>query len=163
MQLNWSVKSYQELSTDELYQVLKLRQDVFMLEQNSLYQDLDNQDQQATHIMVWQQNTLVGYARLLAEQDASNSSNTNSRVKYGRFVLAKSARGVDLGKQLAKFSIELAFNNPQVNVIQISAQQALTQYYQSFGFYLMDNEPYDDGGVMHVDMALEREGYNQTS
>ncbi|RCU48894.1 MULTISPECIES: GNAT family N-acetyltransferase [Corallincola] len=144
----WSILSFEQLSKAQLIAILKLRQQVFMLEQNSLYLDIDGEDEHCSHLLVEQDNVLIGYARLAPPA----SCHPNYPV-LGRIVLAKQGRGVGLGEKLIKTGLDtLAKWYPGV-AIKISAQQALVPYYQQFGFE-EKGEPYDDGGVMHLDMLL---------
>lgn len=134
---------FDELSLNQLYSLLRLREQVFMLEQDSLYEDLDNQDQGAEHLLVERSGELVGYLRLLPGEP----------VKLGRIVLPKSERGGQLGRQVIRAGIERARQENIGTAVKISAQLALLAYYQSFGF-VATSEPYDDGGVLHLDMVL---------
>ncbi|MBY5992955.1 GNAT family N-acetyltransferase [Ferrimonas balearica] len=142
----WFWMAFDELDGHRLYALLRLREQVFMLEQNSLYEDLDDQDQAAAHLLVEQGGELVGYLRLLHVQAGP--------LKLGRIVLSPSVRGSGLGPTLIQAGIDEAHQRFPGRPIKISAQLALKDYYQRFGFAVC-SEPYDDGGVLHLDMVLE--------
>ncbi|QIZ77235.1 GNAT family N-acetyltransferase [Ferrimonas lipolytica] len=143
--VTWTWMSFEQLTTQQLYAVLQLREQVFQIEQNSLYVDVDGEDQQALHLLVEQQGQLVGYLRLLQPDE--------QLIKLGRIVLAPAARGGSLGRALIQEGLKHGQKlNPSAK-IKISAQVALEQYYGQFGFEVTST-PYDDGGVMHQDMEL---------
>ncbi|MBY6186056.1 GNAT family N-acetyltransferase [Marinobacter hydrocarbonoclasticus] len=137
---------FEALDVHQLYAVLRLREQVFMLEQNSLYEELDNLDQDAEHLLATAEGRLVGYLRLLAPQ--------NGPVKLGRIVLAYEARGSGLGPELIRAGLARADKAYADRPVKISAQLALESYYEQFGF-VGTSEPYDDGGVLHLDMVRE--------
>ncbi|WP_028117478.1 GNAT family N-acetyltransferase [Ferrimonas senticii] len=144
--IQWRWLSFNELSVRELYQLLQLREQVFQIEQNSLYVDIDGQDQQALHLLLSDGDTLLGYLRLL--QPAPEL------LKLGRIVLAPAARGQKLGKPMIQEGIAKAKQLANHGTVKISAQLTLNDYYQSLGFTVISS-PYDDGGVLHQDMQLK--------
>ncbi|MBW3140172.1 GNAT family N-acetyltransferase [Ferrimonas balearica] len=139
---------FDALDVHQLYAVLRLREQVFMLEQNSLYEELDNLDQQSEHLLATADGELMGYLRLLAPADGP--------VKLGRIVLAKAARGTGLGPTLIREGLARAASQYPSRPVKISAQLALKDYYGQFGF-VGTSEPYDDGGVLHLDMVKAAE------
>ncbi|NTS77841.1 GNAT family N-acetyltransferase [Catenovulum sp. SM1970] len=153
-QLTWQIKPFSELSTSSLYALLKLRQNVFMLEQNSLYADIDDQDQTSQHLLVWQSEQLIGYARVMFNKTYCIDTTQIEVNVIGRFVLAPCARGQGVAKHLFKQAIGLCLANSSKKPIKISAQSNLAAYYRHFGFETT-GEVYDDGGVEHIDMLLK--------
>ncbi|GAA5219130.1 GNAT family N-acetyltransferase [Corallincola platygyrae] len=150
---DWSILSFDELDKLQLLALLQLRQEVFMLEQNSLYLDIDDADPGCHHLLMTEQGELRGYARLTPPGVCHS--------KYpvlGRIVLAKEARGGGTGKVLIEKGLDWLHRHFPKQSIKISAQEALVDYYQHFGFEVV-SEPYDDGGVMHLDMLLAPEDY----
>ncbi|WP_158968241.1 GNAT family N-acetyltransferase [Paraglaciecola sp. L3A3] len=141
-------KTYQQLSKDELYAIAKLRQDVFIVEQNSVYVDLDQLDQDAYHYLLKdQQKKLFGYARyrVLA---------ADNKVKVERFVLDKQNRGMGQGKQLLQTMIkDIKTELPEMK-ITLSAQVYVCEFYRQFGFREF-GKAYDDGGIEHIDMQYQ--------
>jgi len=150
MQVKWQWSRFDELSTRELYDVLKLRQAVFVVEQNCAYQDADDVDQFAWHLLGWQEpapptRKLVAYLRLVFPG-----------VKYpepsiGRVLTAASARRQGLGKQLTREALIQAASEYAGQSLRISAQQHLADFYKEFCFSIV-SEPYDEDGIPHVEM-----------
>ena len=142
--VRWQWYLFEQLSVHQLYALLRLRERVFQLEQHSLYQDIDGRDAGALHLLVSQRDRLVGYLRLV---------DAGSAWHPGRIVLERGVRGAGLGRQLIHYGIEKARALDAQKAIRIAAQQALAGYYRELGFEVC-SEPYDDGGVAHVDMVL---------
>lgn len=138
--------SFEQLSSQQLYQILQLRQWVFIEEQQSIYNDIDGLDQTATHWCVFAQNQLAGYARSRAATDVAT-------IKIERVVNHPQWRGKGLGKQLiAAILAEVKQSHPAFN-IELSAQLDVLPFYQYFGF-VEYGDPYDDGGILHKAMRL---------
>ena len=140
----FTCKSFQGLSLEELYAIMQLRQEVFVVEQNCPYLDADDKDQDAWHLMGWNKDRkLIAYTRLLPKGIAYKDY-----VAIGRVVTSHSVRGSGAGKDLMQETINQAnvlFEYPK---IKISAQSYLVRFYESFGFesigeeYLEDNIPH---------------------
>jgi ElaA protein len=141
-------KHYKELSTDELYSIIKLRIEVFSVEQNCPYQDLDGRDQQSWHLMVLNPNNeLIGYLRLLPKGLAYAEY-----ASIGRVVTAKSVRMQGIGKLVMQAGIDHAkelFGNVP---LKISAQAYLRGFYTSFGF-VPTGEEYMEDNIPHIGMV----------
>ena len=140
----WKVRSFDELTAPELYNILKARCDVFIVEQNCPYPDLDDYDQKALHLWTETNGEVLAYCRLF-----------NSGIKYkeasiGRVLTTESARGKTLGKQLIAYAIDVIENRFQTTEIRISAQDYLLNFYSRFGFqdtgkkYLEDDIPHTE-------------------
>ncbi len=141
---------FYELSLDELYAIMVLRQEVFVLEQNCPFVDADGKDQLAWHFMVTDDtNKLVAYTRLF-----DKSVYYDGYTSIGRVVTSSLARGGGIGKFLMQKSIEktkeLFGNEP----IKIGAQRYLTKFYQSLGFELTGHD-YVEDGIDHTYMTLD--------
>jgi ElaA protein len=144
MQFRWC--GFKELGSDELYAVLALRQDILVVEQSSPYADLDFLDQTAEHLLATTDAGLVGYARCHAPaKDRTDGS-------FGRLVVARQYRGQGLGQELVTRILARLAQAPCSDVA-IGAQLYLEQFYSRFGF-ARDGQPYDDVGVLHVNMRL---------
>jgi len=145
----WEIKFFSELSALRLYQVLKLRQDVFVLEQTCLYPDLDNLDQKVIHVLLISEedDDLVAYCRILPADLVSPD------VAIGRVVVAEGSRNQGLAKKLMKKAIQFIDQEMQVPAIKISAQSHLQSFYQSLGFCVA-SEPFDEDGIEHIEMIL---------
>ena len=141
------VSNLQELSAIDLYQILKLRQDVFIIEQDCVYNDIDNLDQDSEHIFLKTDNDVIAYARLVpADIKFEHPS-------IGRIVIRESFRGKGHGKELIQRSITI-LTERGVKTVVIEAQSHLQKFYTSFGFQ-KTSEPYDVDGILHVKMTHE--------
>jgi ElaA protein len=147
--LNWRWHTFSELTVQELYEVLRLRAEVFIIEQNCVFQDLDNQDQFARHLLGTQNNKLVAYLRLLpANKDYPDW------ISIGRVITAPEARGQGLGKYAMTEALRYLKEHRNNSPIVISAQKYLEKFYQGFGFQ-PEGKPYDEDGIEHIRMRLE--------
>lgn len=140
----WKIKTFDEFTVPELYAVLKARIDVFVIEQNCPYPDLDNYDQKAIHIWAEENGDVLAYCRVF-----------NKGIKYdetslGRVLTTEKARGKSLGKLLIKYAVETIENRFHTPEIKISAQDYLLKFYSDFGFvdtgkkYLEDDIPHTE-------------------
>jgi ElaA protein len=148
LMLNWQWHNFNDLTPQQLYAILKLRAEVFTIEQNCVWLDLDDQDQVAAHLLCYQHQTLVAYARVLPA-----TTLYPDWASIGRTVTKKTARGQGLGKQLVTRALNyLQEHNNQLPVV-ISAQIYLKKFYMDFGFQ-PEGEPYDEDGIIHTKMRL---------
>ena len=141
----FNIKRFNELSTHELYVILQLRSEVFVVEQDCVYQDLDNKDQNAYHVLGVLDNEIVAYARIFKPGDYFLESS------IGRIVVKKEFRKFQYGYKLVENSIQFIENNLQQNTILISAQSYLTKFYNSLGFTQVGEEYLEDG-IPHISM-----------
>lgn len=142
-----TVKNFTELTNSELYQLLKLRQDIFVLEQTCLYPDIDGRDPDALHVLFEENSHLAAYCRLL------EVPKHNHFIRLGRIIVDPKYRGKQLGKQLIMQVIEYIKKNLNKTLITISAQTPLINFYQECGFKVV-SAPYDEDGIEHIDMHL---------
>jgi len=148
MQIDYTWSAFMDLALQNLHDILQLRQQVFILEQASFYPDIDGHDPLALHLTARDRSgTLLGCLRLLPP------GTTNRRPAIGRLAIAKSARGLKLGNRMMTEGIRKARQLYADNTIYISAQQHLIPFYAELGFSPR-GEPYDEDGIMHVDMFL---------
>ncbi|AZB10858.1 GNAT family N-acetyltransferase [Chryseobacterium sp. G0162] len=147
MKTEFFIKSFEELSTIELYNILKLRSEIFIIEQNCVYQDIDDKDLKCHHLMCLVDGNLAGYTRIvppgLTYEDAS----------IGRVVIGSDYRGLGLGKQLMENSIKGCQDILKESKIRISAQLYLLKFYNALGFKEVGS-PYDEDGIPHIEMVL---------
>ena len=141
----FNIKSFNELSTHELYVILQLRSEVFVVEQDCVYQDLDNKDLDAYHVLGILDKEIVAYARIFKPGDYFLESS------IGRIVVKKEFRKFQYGYKLVENSIQFIENNLQQNTILISAQSYLTKFYNSLGFTQVGEEYLEDG-IPHIKM-----------
>lgn len=141
----WKIKSFEELTTSELYEIIKARVDVFVVEQDTPYPDLDGYDEKALHLWAEQEDkTVLAYCRIF---DRGIKYNETS---IGRVLTTEKARGKNLGKQLIQYAVETIENRFKTSEVRISAQDYLLRFYSGFGFtatekkYLEDNIPHTE-------------------
>lgn len=147
MQVSWVYKPFKELSPEELYAIIQLRNEVFVVEQNCVFQDADGKDPYAWHLMGWKEGKLIAYTRLIPKGVAySNSS-------IGRVVSSHIARGSGIGKELMRKSIDVLYILWGTQPIQIGAQLYLKKFYESFGFQ-QSSDLYMEDGIEHIEMIL---------
>ena len=144
--IHTSISSFNELSLDSFYEILSLRSAVFIVEQQCVYQDLDFKDQQAMHLQMRENNTLIGCARILAYDDESMS--------FGRIVTAPSHRGQGLGRQLMDLILSYLQAHHPRQAITITAQHYLHDFYQQYGFRA-EGMPFDMDGLLHIKMVRQ--------
>ena len=148
--VTWTCKKMNELGTAELYAILKLRSEVFVVEQNCVYLDADGKDNDAYHLCGWlNDQLLVAYARLLPQGISYRESS------IGRVLTHPAHRKDGYGKILMQKAIENTFNLTNTSSIKISAQEYLLKFYNSFGF-TTSSEPYLEDGIPHVEMLLNK-------
>ncbi len=141
-------RAFSKLSSTHIYDVLRLRQQVFVIEQNCIYDDIDNSDQKALHLLLYDKNELAGYLRIF-EPGVKFKDTT-----IGRIVVSKKFRGRDIGKKIINHGIELAFQQFPSSSIRIEAQNALSNYYSKYGF-ISEGEVYVVDGIDHIQMVLK--------
>ncbi len=144
----WHQGRFHQLSLNNLYDIMHLRQQVFVIEQDCLYQDLDGLDRDAHHLWCYRGDVLQAYLRSLPPQQEGGYS------IMGRIVTAPPARGTGLGRELVARGI--AYNCAQWpnSCIKIGAQAHLEGFYEEYGFLKM-GDVYDEDGIPHIDMVLE--------
>jgi ElaA protein len=145
MSLTWQLKKFDELTVAELYRILQLRNEVFVVEQNCVYQDADDKDTGAYHLMGWKNDALVAYTRIIPP------GNDYAEPVIGRVVTSPGDRGRGTGKQLMEESIRqvyLLFGN---RPIRIGAQVYLRKFYMDLGF-IADGDSYLEDGIEHIQM-----------
>jgi ElaA protein len=146
--LEIQIKSFQELSTVELYDLLQIRSEVFVVEQDCVYQDLDGKDQKAFHILGYANNELVAYTRIFKSGDYFKEAS------IGRVVVAKNKRHLNYGIEIMRISISFIENELKKSSIKISAQSYLKNFYQKFGFKTIGEEYLEDG-IPHMAMIKD--------
>jgi len=150
--ISWQCKTFFELTAEEAYKILQLRSKIFVVEQNCVYQDCDNKDQEAFHLMAWENEHLVAYARLLRPGISYPDA-----ASIGRVCVSVSFRRKDFGKLLMNKSIEHIYRLFGPISIKISAQLYLKHFYESFSFVQLGNVYLEDG-IAHI---LMRKYYSE--
>ena len=139
------IVSFSELSTDELYALLKLRAKVFVVEQDCVYQDLDGLDKKAVHLLGVEGENLIGYARLLSP------GQYYKEAAVGRVVTHPKVRGQGMGKVVFQEALNQAQKRFPGAGVRIMAQSYLIKFYEGFGFVVVSDEFLEDG-LPHVEM-----------
>ena len=145
--INWVCKRFGELTPEELYKILRLRSEVFVVEQNCIYLDMDNKDYHCHHLLGWQGDQLLGYSRIVP------LGISYTEFSIGRIVSSPSARGKGIGRELVQQSIQTLYRLYGRKNIRIGAQYYLREFYSSFGFVQM-GDIYPEDGINHVEMLL---------
>jgi ElaA protein len=147
--MRWVLKKFQELTPDELYALLRLRAEVFVIEQTCAFQDLDNKDQPSYHLLGYLQDELVAYTRLVPPGISYTAAS------IGRVVTSPAHRKKGFGKLLMQESIKVCDQLFGKNTIMIGAQCYLIEFYSSLGF-VPSGEVYLEDGIEHIEMTLTR-------
>jgi len=153
-EIQWHALGFSQLSTAQLYQIIQLRIEVFVVEQTCYYQDLDGKDTLPTtlHLVAMRGDELVAYARILAPGVSYPDFSS-----IGRVIVSQSARGIKLGDQLMTRAITLTEQCWSNHEVKISAQQHLQGYYQKHGFYTI-SPMYLEDDIPHVAMCTTKVG-----
>ncbi|HEX8818892.1 MAG TPA: GNAT family N-acetyltransferase [Archangium sp.] len=146
---HWKWKTFPELTLDELYNLLALRQEVFVVEQRSLYQDADGYDRGSHHLLGTtgssEAPTLEAYLRVLPP------GLKYPEVSFGRVIIAPNVRRLGQGRELVRKGLDFIEEHYPRTPIRIGAQHYLQRFYESFGFRVV-GDVYDEDGIPHVDM-----------
>ncbi len=139
-------KPFDTLTPHELYALLQLRNEVFVVEQNCVYLDTDNIDQVSHHLLLYKAKNLIAYARLIPP------GISYTEISIGRVVSSSSYRGTGVGKQLMATSIDTCKKLYGKGDIKIGAQLYLKRFYESFGF-TQCSDVYNEDGIEHIKMV----------
>lgn len=145
MELKFEIKRFEALSVSELYQVLKLRSEVFVVEQNCVYLDIDGKDDKALHLLGRSAEKIVAYARLFDRGDYFNAAS------IGRVVVGSESRDKKFGHDLMRAAISGVSEFFGQHTIEISAQLYLQKFYESHGFQTV-GEQYLEDDIPHIHM-----------
>jgi len=145
MELKWKIKRFDALSLHELYKVMQLRSEVFVVEQNCVYQDIDGKDQKALHLLGEYDDSIVAYARLFKAADYFEEAS------IGRVVIHPIYRDKKWGHDLMKQAIQGIETHFEETKITISAQLYLQKFYESNGF-VVTSETYLEDDIPHIQM-----------
>lgn len=146
--LNIITKTFQELTVDELYRILQLRSEIFIVEQNCAYQDLDGKDQKALHVMGFKNQNMVAYTRIFKSGDYFENAS------IGRVIVAQIERQNQYGYDIMNASIQSIKDHFNETKIKLSAQCYLKKFYNNLGF-LEVGEEYLEDGIPHIGMIRE--------
>jgi ElaA protein len=145
--MEFLIAEFSSLTTKQLFEIYKLRSEVFIVEQNCAYQDIDNMDESAKHVMLYDNGVLAAYARLLPP------GISYKEPAIGRVVVKKTFRGKDLGKLLMQQCIDQLQDTYNNSDIVISAQSYLLKFYGDLGFKA-EGQEYLEDDIPHTKMRL---------
>ncbi|MDP2060067.1 MAG: GNAT family N-acetyltransferase [Flavobacteriaceae bacterium] len=146
--LSWHLKKFEELSIWELYPILRLRSQVFVVEQDCVYQDLDDKDYKALHLFAKEEENIAAYTRIFKAGDYFD------QASIGRVVVDVDFRKRKLGHELMRKSIDAIQTQFNTHKIKISAQLYLKNFYEAHGFVQI-GEGYLEDGIPHIAMLKE--------
>lgn len=143
-----TTKTFEELSLQELYKILQLRSEVFVVEQDCVYQDIDGKDEKGLHILGFEEKELVAYTRIFPPGVYF------PQAAIGRVVVREPNRKNSFGHEILKASVEAIDQKFNTREIKLSAQVYLTKFYESHGFR-QTGEGYLEDGIPHIAMVKE--------
>mgnify|MGYP003643904670 FL=1 len=146
--LDIKIKKFNELTIQELYSLLKLRSEIFVVEQDCVYQDLDGKDAKALHVIGIENNEVVAYTRVFKSGDYFDIAS------IGRVAVHKDRRKYGYGKDIMQASINVVNDKLKEQKIKISAQKYLSRFYTELGFKAI-GEGYLEDGIPHIEMLKE--------
>ena len=145
MKISWKIKTWEQLKTKELYSILKLRSKVFVVEQNCVYQDIDDKDKLAIHVFGFVEGKIIAYSRLF------NKKEYFKETSFGRAVVELTNRGNGIGDMLVEKSLLTIKEKYKEQKVKISAQAHLVDFYKKHGFETIGKEYLEDG-IPHIAM-----------
>lgn len=140
------IKKFSELTTEELYEILRVRAEVFVVEQNCAYQDLDGVDLDAYHVFLQENGKIAAYLRVV------DKGKRLDEVSVGRVISLKRRQG--LGSELMKLGLAVAKEKFGARVVKVGAQVYAKPFYESVGFRQISGE-YMEDGIPHIYMSCE--------
>ena len=140
-----TTKTFEELTNKELYEILQLRSEVFVIEQDCIYQDIEGKDNRALHVLGWEDGNLVAYARCFQSGDYFEEA------AIGRILVRENYRKLGYGHKITKASIDAIKSKYEADKIKISAQTYLVIFYERHGFKTIGDRYLEDG-IPHIAM-----------
>jgi len=147
--LNWELKKFQELKVEEIYKILEIRNEVFIVEQQCAYQDCDGKDENGYHLYLEDNNKIIAYLRIL------NKGVSYDEISIGRVLVHKNYRGKGISREMMLKAINFIKLNLNEKEIKIQAQSYLVNFYGSLGFKETSNEYLEDN-IPHIDMLYKK-------
>lgn len=147
--MKFEFKCFDDLSLDELYNILQLRAEIFVVEQNCVYNDIDDLDKDAIHQFLKKDGEIIAYSRLL------KPGTRFLDYSIGRVVVKKLERGTGLGRKMMQDAKDYILNEWKAPKIKISAQKYLQNFYEDLGFEIVTDEYLEDG-IPHFGMIFQK-------
>ncbi len=148
--MKWEIKGFDELTNNEMYEILKLRSEVFVIEQKCIYEDCDGKDKKSYHLFAKENGEILVYLRILEKGVSYNE------ISIGRVLSNKKHRGKGFGKEMMIRALDFIENNLNEKSVRISAQEYLLKFYSSFGFVKV-SEGYLEDDIPHIEMLYIKE------
>lgn len=146
--INWELKKFNELSLEELYGILKLRSEVFVVEQDCAYQDLDGKDECCHHLFLKSDGEVVAVLRIIPEGESYDET------AIGRLIVKKDYRGRGLSREMMKMAMNFITDDLKKDKIRLSGQAYLGDFYESLGFHRVSDKYLEDG-IDHYEFLYE--------
>lgn len=148
--MQWQLQKFEDLSGKEVHEILAVRQEVFVVEQECVYLDADNLDYSSYHLTGrTEEGEICGYARI------NFPGSRYAEPSIGRLLIRKKFRSQGLAKKVLEMTVAKCFEQYPESNIKISAQLYLKKFYTEIGFAAI-GLPYDEDGIEHINMILER-------
>lgn len=147
--MNWKIKKFNEVNTEEIYKILALRNEIFIVEQECSYLDCDNKDFNSYHLFAEENGEVVAYLRILKKGVSYDE------VSIGRVAVKQSHRGKGISREMMLKAIDFIENNLFEDAIKIQAQAYLIKFYSSLGFKAVSEEYLEDN-IPHIDMLYKK-------
>ena len=144
--MNWKIKRFEEMTTTELYEILRVRSEVFVVEQTCIYQDLALKDKKAYHLFCENNGEIAAYLRIL------DKGVSYPEISIGRVLTRETNRRIGLAREMMQKAISFVEEELSEMQIRISAQLYLKQFYESLGF-LITSEVYLEDDIEHIEMV----------
>ena len=147
--MNWQFKKFEELKIEEIYKILRIRNEVFIVEQKCAYQDCDDKDKKSFHLYLEDEGVIVSYLRILEKGVSFNE------VSIGRVLTNKNYRNKGISRKMMLKAIEIIEQSLNETEIKIQAQSYLVNFYGSLGFKETSKEYLEDN-IPHLDMLYKK-------
>ncbi|AWZ49971.1 GNAT family N-acetyltransferase (plasmid) [Clostridiaceae bacterium 14S0207] len=147
--MNWNLKKFKELNVEEIYKILTLRNEIFIVEQECAYLDCDDKDLNSYHLFSEENGEIIAYLRIL-EKGVSYDE-----ISIGRVAVKKNYRGKGISREMLLKAIDFVENNLNEDTIKIQAQAYLLNFYSSLGFKAVSEEYLEDN-IPHIDMLYKK-------
>lgn len=147
--MSWELLKFNEFNVNRLYEIVQLRVDIFIVEQNCAYPELDGHDQRALHLMYLEEDEVIAYSRILPPGEKYDD------CSIGRVLVKKKARGTGIARVLMEKAIVEAERVWKAERIKICAQSHLQKFYGSLGF-IADSNEFDEDGIPHIYMVRNK-------
>lgn len=147
--MNWNLKKFKELNVEEIYKILTLRNEIFIVEQECAYLDCDDKDLNSYHLFSEENGEIIAYLRIL-EKGVSYDE-----ISIGRVAVKKNYRGKGISREMLLKAIDFVENNLNEDTIKIQAQAYLLNFYNSLGFKAVSEEYLEDN-IPHIDMLYKK-------